>query len=156
MLDYTQFIGQQIVNKDGQIGKVIVFNKERIKVGYEKEEKLYSPDIAFKCGAIKFVEGTLNQLINQDIEDKDKTNQVKEQKVAKINQEAKVKIKKAIDRYKELDKKVYILKQLFGQDFIYPPMVEFQKKYPYIVAEVEADESWAATLRRIRHMDCND
>lgn len=156
MLDYQKFINQQIVNKEGQTGKVVAFTKERITIEIGGVQKLFNPEIAFKCGAIKFVDDSLNQLVNQDINKSAAIKEAKQQKVEKIHKEAQRRNKRAIQRYKELCGEANLLQQVFGKDFIYPPLVEFEKKYPYVIAEALEDESWAATWRRVKHMDCKD
>ena len=62
MLDFQQFVGKQIINSNGQTGVVISVTQERITIKFDNEE-IYNPDIAFKRGAIKFVDETLNKLM---------------------------------------------------------------------------------------------
>ena len=155
MLDFQQFVGKQIINSNGQTGVVISMTQERITVKFDTEE-IYNPDIAFKRGAIKFVDEALNKLILDDINIKEGVKEAQQQKVEKINKESKQRNKRAIDKYYELLKKQSLLKQMFGGDFIYPPLVKFIKKYPYIIAEAEEDKSWPSKWRRIKFMMCND
>ena len=138
-MDYQRFINQKVINKNNEIGTVVSFNKERITVSFRSKETAFNPEVAFANRFLSFEDEKLNQLIADEIlKKKEETN--KAQKTAH---------KVAIDRYKKvnarfqmLKRKDYVLKQLFGKDFLYPPFEEFKKQYYLIIEE----EDWIASI----------
>ena len=142
MNKYNQFINQEIITKDGNIGLVVGLTDERITIDFLAGQEMYKPDIAFKSSFIKFVDETMNsemmKIINNDKEEETKHQAV----IDKINRDAIKRNKRASEMYIELEKKDKALKRLFGGDFIYPPFERFKKKFPHAKRK-KSDMEWA-------------
>ena len=137
-MNYQPFLNQIVVNKEKQQGTVISINEDQVIINYPdirypNDEKTYNTKIAFKNGYLSFTNDDLNTLMSSIIISGEK--EIEKQK-AFINKNHDVIVKRhhlIIKQNQELKKKLKILKQLFGDDFIYPPYVEFMKKYGKII-----------------------
>ena len=128
-MDYTLFINKEIINKNNIKGIVISFDKEHIVIRYESDEKTYNPDIAFKSKFLSFVDDSLNTLIEENLFNKEQE-QIQKEVTAKDNRRKAVnRTKKVREMYTKLERKNRMMMSLFGRDFLYPPYIEFKKKY---------------------------
>ena len=135
-MDYQQFIGKEVLNKNQQRGQTVSFDKDRITVRFINGDKIFNPTVAFSNHFLTFLDDTLNHLVNEEFVKKEK-------QIIENRQKAH---KKAIDRYKrvnalyqKLKKKDQMLKALFGRDFIYPPFKELEKQYRLVI---NRDDDW--------------
>lgn len=134
-MDYKQFINQTIINSYDEKGIVVGFDDTYIVIKYKNEEKTYNRDIAFSNGFLAFTKKSLNLLINQDMNDKEELKKKRKEEIEKNNQFQLERRKKANRHYKKLSAKNRVMKALFGADFIYPPYVEFKKKYKNVIED---------------------
>ena len=134
-MNYNKFLNQPVMNKAGEKGVVVSFNKDHIVVKYDTCEKTYSTEITFKNKFIFFFDGELQDIIDENVKKKENEDQRKEKEFAD-NHKRVVDLSKRVNaRYTELAKKNYVLLHLFGIDFVYPPYHEFVKKYKYIIID---------------------
>ena len=134
-MDYSIFIGKEVINKKGMSGVVVLFDKEYIIVKYEKEEKTYHVDVAFGSGFLSFKDRSLNDAIGANLKQREIAKSENKELTQKNHKIAVERKKKVTALYKKLNTKNEQLKFLFGDDFIYPPYVEFKKKYKYLINE---------------------
>lgn len=134
-MSYEYFINKKVINSDNQEGIIISIDDEYITIRYSDSIKTYNREIAFKNNFLKLVEDNLNQVMRDDLDDKDKIKQIEKEKVEKCNKVAKDRNNRINEIYQKLLRKNNILKQLFGSDFVYPPLKEFEKKYKLLIAK---------------------
>lgn len=132
-MNYNDFINKQVINKNNEIGIVLSFDEINIVIKYPSEEKTYSPDVAFKTKFLIFKEDKLKNLIDQELHKKDVETQEKQNQIADFEKKYLIRKKKINETYDKLVQKNRTLLSLFGNDFIYPPLVEFEKKYKYYI-----------------------
>lgn len=132
-MNYNDFLNKQVVNKYNELGVVLSFDNEHIIVKYPNDEKTYNPDIAFKTGFLAFKNKSLKRLIDQDLLDKDIAAKKKEEELAENHRKHLARRKKVNETYKRMHAKNRMLLTLFGKDFIYPPIKEFEKKYKHLI-----------------------
>lgn len=129
-MEFGRFINQTIVNKNNEIGQVVSFEKERITVKFVDRKVIYNPQIAFSNHFLSFVDDDLNQLVEFEYIKKPQ----EEEKQQEMNHRFIVeRHKKVRARYIELQKKAYILRKLFGPDYVYPPFEELKRVYKYVI-----------------------
>ena len=124
-MNNQSFIDKEVVNKHGQRGTVIAFDEQRIVVKYPGEEKSYNPDVAFKNKFLSFVDESLNCSIDEDIQAKEK----RRQELSDLDKAILQQYKRIHEERARLESKNRTMRRLFGDDFVYPPYVEFVKKY---------------------------
>ena len=130
-MNYEKFINQKVTNYKGQKGYIVSFNQERVTVQLEDGQAIYKPDIAFKNKALVFDDDKFNQIMSGDLKEQDALEKEHKKKIEKINAEAiKINVMSS-KKYAELRHKDAILKNLFGDDFDYPPFIALKKKFPH-------------------------
>lgn len=132
-MNYKNFLNKQVVNKNNEVGVVLSFDSDHIVIKYLSDEKTYYPDTAFKSGFLTFKSKRLKQLIDQDLLNKEIANKKKEKELAEKHKKYNTKRTTVNKIYKRLCAKNRILLALFGNDFIYPPLEEFEKKYKELI-----------------------
>ena len=153
-MNREQFLNHEVINKNNQKGIVISFNERYIVIRYQDGDKTYNPDLAFKNGFLSFVGNNLNSLISNDLQSKDNAKAQKEKAIQKTKKEAIQRVKWINDRYQKLMKKWRYLKELFGSDFIYPPLEEFKKQYgPYINKTNALDMLFNVNRKPLKYLD---
>ena len=132
-MEYSKFINEQIVNANNETGVVTFFDETNIAVSYLKEEKKYDQNIAFKNKFLRFVDQSLQALIDQEIENKNSLEA--KQKAEELHNEQIMSVRrdKVNEYYKVIAVKNSQMQCLFGRDFIYPPYQEFMQKYGHLV-----------------------
>lgn len=135
MLNYSLFINKEVTNANNESGVVTSFDKDNIVVTYPSGNKTYKQALAFKNNFLKFKDENLNSLINEDQSNLQIEIKRKEESLIKAQDDYKNRAKVINRRYKELKGKQYMLRQLFGGDFVYPPYKEFKKKYNHIIVD---------------------
>ena len=136
-MNYENFINKKVINSDNQEGIIISIDDEYITIRYSDTIKTYNKEIAFKNNFLKIVESDLNQVIKDDLENKDNIKSLEKERVDKCNKIAKDRNNRINEIYQKMLKKNYILKQLFGSDFIYHPLKEFEKKYKLSITKFD-------------------
>ena len=132
-MNNEQFINQEVININNESGIVISFDDDYVVVKYNNTEKTYSRDIVFSNKYLAFKEQSLNQMIQEDLLLKEKTKKQQEEQFSK-NRETIIDRRNRINNiYKKLLHKNEIMKLLFGNDFLYPPYVEYIKKYKHYI-----------------------
>ena len=92
-------------------------------------QSLYRFDVAFKNKYLSFLDCSLNLLINEDLSFKEEL-KLQHEKEAENNRRIVINRSKKINEfYKKISAKNATLQYLFGRDFQYPPLIEFEKKY---------------------------
>ena len=134
-MNREQFVNKEIVNKDNQKGIVVSFDENLLVVRYEKEQKTYSPDIAFKSKYLSFLDEGLNKLIDEYISNKEQEESEKEQTRIRNHSLAIARNKRVSEGYAKLSAKNDVLHHLFGKDFEYPPFVKFMKQYRHLISD---------------------
>lgn len=132
-MNYNDFLNKQIINKNNETGVVLSFDKEHIVIKYSADVKMYSSDIAFRTGFLTFKNKNLKKLIEQDLLEKDIAAKKKEEEQAENHRKYLARRKKVNETYKRMCAKNRMLLALFGRDFIYPPLKEFEKKYKHLI-----------------------
>jgi len=132
-MNYNDFLNKQVVNKNNELGVVLSFDNKYIIVKYPNDEKTYNPDVAFKTGFLAFKNKSLKRLIDQDLLDKDIAAKKKEEELAENHRKYQARRKKVNETYKRMYEKNGMLLALFGEDFVYPPIKEFEKKYKHLI-----------------------
>ena len=127
-MNKEQFINKEIVNANNEVGIVTSFDDTFVTVKYQKEQKSYRIDLAFKNKFLSFKDNSLNILIENEIKTKDEIKDKQEKQIEENRVNHAAKFKKVNEIYDELDRKNDVLKALFGSDFLYPPYVEFVNK----------------------------
>ena len=146
-MNYQQFINQTVIDYRGQEGSVISLDSDKVVVQHSNEQVTYKTDIAFKNKALIFKNDELNNLINEDLDDREKASIIHQEKIDKINKEAIKRNKMASDKYIELEKKEKALKWLFGDDFVYPPFEALKKKFPHAKRKKTWIELWLEDMK---------
>jgi len=132
-VNYNAFIGSKIINKNGEQGEVVSFTKDRIVIAYLGGEKTYNPEVAIRNGFLSFVDEELSRLYNEELNNKDIVKKEQEEIARKIDAERPIKIQRVNKLNQQYIEKIRVLQALFGDDFIYPPYVEFIKKYKELI-----------------------
>ena len=132
-MNYNQFLNKEVINKNNQKGVVVSIDSQYLVVKYQNEEKTYNPDIAFKNKFITFIDDNLNHFIEGELMDKEKTNSYNQELVDAIHKSVVTKNKRILDYYDKISEKNGVLQYLFGGDFLYPPFVNFVKKYYQVI-----------------------
>ena len=133
-MNNEQLINKVVINKNNEQGKVISVNGPNITVKYDSEEKTYNFDIAFKNKFLSFLDEVVNQEIDNHLSNKESEEKKNEELVKKNDEIAKKRSNSINTLYEKLYYKNQIMKGLFGGDFIYPPYVEFVKKYKHLIS----------------------
>ena len=129
---FQKYINQKVLNLNNEEGIVTSMDDNYVVVKYKDESKTYKCEITFK-EFLKFMDSSLNEEIQKFLNEKEKITKQKEKQHADIEKFHKDRTKMVNKCYMELLKKVKCLKQLFGSDFVYPPLKEFEKKYKYFI-----------------------
>ncbi len=132
-MNYNLFLNKQIINKNNETGIVLSFDKDHIVIKYPLNTKTYNSDVSFRTGFLSFKNKDLKQLIDQSLFNQNIEAKKKEQEIIEVNKKYFARRKKVNETYKRLCKKNKMLLALFGRDFIYPPLKEFEKKYKYLI-----------------------
>lgn len=128
-------INQEVLNSNGEKGIVISFDEEHIVIKYPNKEVTYVTDIILKNEFITFINPQLNKLVEEYKNSKEEEKQNK-QVIKDKNEENVIELRKRINEmYKKLYYKNKMMKALFGHDFLYPPYIEFKKKYKNVITE---------------------
>ena len=135
IVNYSEFINQRIINKNGESGEVVFFSEDHITVRYPTGEKTYNPEVAMKNGFLLFADEKYQQLYNDELENKEMLKKNREEVVRKIDADRPTKIKRVNKLNEQYEQKIRILRGLFGSDFVYPPYVEFLKKYKELITK---------------------
>ena len=138
-MDYKFLIGQEVLTKNQERGQIVSFEKERITVRFKDGEKIFNKEVDFSKQFLTLLDEKLNHQLNEEYR-KNKEETIKQVEVA--HQVSITRNKRVNARYQRLKKKVYILKQLFGKDFIYPPFEELKKQYRLILNEDDTLRSY--------------
>ena len=133
MISYNNYINQEIVNKNDEVGTVLSFDKDRIVIKYPNSEKTYSTEIAIKTGFIAFKDTLLEDLLKLELQKSEEEQKKKQEECAEENEKFLAHVREINHVYVELLKKNKVLCELFGNDFKYPPLVEFEKKHQQIL-----------------------
>ena len=131
-MNNEQYINQLVIDYKGEKASIVSLDDEHVVIKQNNELITYNTQIAFKNKALVFVNEELNKLMHQQLNAANEIVVATQQKLEKTNKEAIKRNAMAHKKYCELEKKEKYLRKLFGHDFIYPPFVEFKKKYPYI------------------------
>lgn len=124
----NELINKEVINKNNEKGVVISIDEKHTVVNFDGVEKTFNTLLAFKIGFLKFVNAEDNKIITSKIEEIDQNiRKIKEAK-EKQERETLLRNKKAYETLASLTNKHKILMQLFGNDFVYPPLEEFKKK----------------------------
>lgn len=134
-MDFQIFLNQNIINKNGELGIVSSIDGNNVVVQYEEVFKTYNTIIAFSKYFLKFVIDIVQNQIELYLNEVKKKQNILEEQIKDNNAKAIEKNKKfeegldkkIMERYKELWHKDYKMKQLFGQDFKYPPLRRLQR-----------------------------
>ena len=132
-MNYNQLINKEVINKNKQKGVVVSCDSQYIVVKYQNEEKTYNSDIAFKSKFITFADDNLNRLIEGDLSNKEKAENYNQELIEAIHKSVVTKNKRILDYYDKISEKNGVLQVLFGGDFLYPPYINFIKKYYHII-----------------------
>ena len=129
-MDFKEFIGKEVLNKNNERGQTVSFDEERIIVRFNNVEKIFNPKVAFTSHFLTFVDDKLNRQINEEFVEKEiETTKRRED----IHQLVITRHKRVNQLYQTLKRKDRILRHLFGPDFIYPPFKDFKKQYRCII-----------------------
>ncbi len=125
----NELINKEVINKNNEKGIVKSIDEKHVVVNFNGVEKTFSTPLTFKNGFLKFVNDEDNELISLYLEEIDKN--IAKSKEAKDKQDSETlqRNKRAYDMFVYLSSKHKFLKKIFGNDFIYPPLEEFKKKY---------------------------
>ena len=132
-VNYNAFIGSKIINKNGEQGEVVSFTKDRIVIAYPGGEKTYNPEVAIRNGFLSFVDEELSRQYSEELNNKDKAKKEQEEIAKRIDADRPIKIQRVNKLNQQYVEKIRVLQALFGDDFIYPPYVEFVKKYKELI-----------------------
>ena len=133
MLISSNFESKEIMNKAHEVGVVLSLDEDYTIVKYPSGEKKYGTEYVFRNGLLSFTYESLNEMIQQHFRDKD--TEQKAQDKALNNKQAGF-LKRSLEankQYKRLLKKQSFLKEIFGEDFVYPPFEKFKKKYGNLI-----------------------
>ena len=135
-MNKEQFLNKEIINKNNERGLVVSFDDEHIVIKYKNEERTYCPDIAFKNKFLSFLDNSLNLSIDEDLSIKEELI-LQHEKEAEANRKIVINRSKKINElYKKISAKNATLQSLFGRDFQYPPLVEFEKKHRCYITRI--------------------
>ena len=132
MSDYKQYLDKKVINKYGEEGCVIEYDGVYIVIGYDNKVKTYNLEVAIKNGFIRFVDEELDSSSKEEVDMKLEQKEQEKEAILETNRKEINKIKRVFNTYKDLSEKNYMMQRLFGYDFIYPPYVEFMKKYRHV------------------------
>ena len=141
-MNYKDYINQEIVNKNNEIGIVVDFTETCITVQYPNGKKSYNPDIAFRNGFLSFSDNKIQALVNEGTSIKESIEKAKEQEIEDNRRQYLARRAKVNETFQRLNKKYMVLVSLFGDDFYYPPYAEFIKKYEKLID----DRDWIDRL----------
>ncbi len=116
-------------------GVVTSFDETYIIVKFISEEKKYRWDVAFISKSLSFIDKELNKTIYVELLRREGIRNAKEDALKEIKKEAIAKVKHINELYEKLSLKNEMMKCLFGSDFLYPPYVNFKKKYKGMITE---------------------
>lgn len=148
MLTSQYYLNKPIINKNNESGVLVSIDDEHTIIKYEDREETYNTSIAFKSGFLSFVDQELQTSITQVLNEKDAKQKAKEELANKNTKTCINRFKKIDETYKRLCEKNSVLLTLFGGDFIYPPLKEFEEKYRFLI-----DKS--RKYKDIRYFDSN-
>lgn len=140
MLNYSDFINKEVINACNERGVVTSFNNNNIVIAYPNESKTYVQALAFKMHFLRFTDESLNTLIKENLATLQSEEKKNEDDLNKVDEDYKNRAEVINRRYASLKKKQYMLRQLFGGDFNYPPLKEFKEKYKHVI--VDQDKLW--------------
>ena len=132
-MNFKEYINQQVINKNNEVGKVISLSDDHIVIEYEEASKTYNPSITFTNHFISFVNQSLNKSFEEYLKNKESLEKQKVEEIKNIQKKYIDKKQKVNKKYDELCYKDYVLKYIFGKDFVYPPLKEFEKKYQKMI-----------------------
>ena len=133
MLNYNDFIGHKIINKNGELGEVVSFNIDHLVIAYQTGKKTYNPEVAVRNGFLSFVDEDLKHQYDEELVNKDIVKKQKEEIARKIDADRPIKIQRVNKINDQYERKIRVLQSLFGKDFIYPPYVKFLRKYKDLI-----------------------
>lgn len=132
-MDYLKFINKRVTNKYGEEGIVMSFDKDYLLIRYEEGEKKYQTETVLKNKFLSFIDDDLNKEIDIYLLDKEQQDALSNEDIKKNHKIAIERNKKVNEHFLKLEKKNKEMKMLFGKDFLYPPYVEFLKKYKGLI-----------------------
>ena len=133
MLNHEKCLNKYIINKNNERGVLVSMDDEHIVIKYLDREETYSTSIAFKSGYISFIDARLQECVMNDIVDKADKEKAKEEIIIKNNKAYLERFKKINQTYKRLCEKNSVMLTLFGSDFIYPTLKEFENRYRLLI-----------------------
>ena len=133
MICYKDYLNQEIINNDNEVGTVLSFDQDRIVIKYPNTEKTYSSEIAIKSGFITFRNTQLEKLIESEFHELEENKTKKQEEAAKESEKHLAYVREINKTYWKLLRKNEVLCGWFGKDFKYPPLVEFEKKHQQIL-----------------------
>lgn len=148
-MEYKDFINKKIINKNNEEGVIQSYDKDYIVIKYSNSEKTYSSNIAFSSGFLTIKDDSLMNQVNENQLQIKELNKKKEETIKETNRKYLLRKKKVNETYKWLLTKSQKLRALFGPDFIYPPLVEFEKKYKYLIEDNKRHGSMENIIARV-------
>jgi hypothetical protein len=133
MMNYKDFINLPITNRENESGVVISFDEGSIVIQYQETVKKYHPSVAFRNGYITFNDLKVQEIISRHLLELESIAKVKLDINAINLQKFIIKKDKVNKIYRRLEEKNRALKELFGSDFNYPPLVKFERKFKYLI-----------------------
>lgn len=133
MPNYQEYLNKPIINKNNESGVLTSIDNEHTIIKYVNYEKTYCTSIAFKNGFISFLDSHLQECITQELNEIEAKEKAKEEVIDKNNKACLERFKKIDQTYKRLCEKNSVLLTLFGGDFIYPPLKEFETRYRFLI-----------------------
>ncbi len=131
---------KEIKNKNGENGVVTKIDKDYVYVKYESgETKKYSTNVTFQNNFLTFLNEEDTKIINDYFKKDEEENKTKNAINSKAREAEAEKIKRIEKEFNRLHKKESSLKHLFGEDFIYKPNQEFNKKYYRYTKKMETE-----------------
>ena len=141
-MDFKEFIGKEVLNKNNERGQTVSFDEERIIVRFNNVEKIFNPKVAFTSHFLTFVDDKLNRQFNEEFVEKEKETTKRREDMYQL---AITRHKRVNQLYRTLKSKDQILKFLFGPDFIYPPLKTLEKQYRAII---DRGDDWVRGIFR--------
>lgn len=139
-MDYNQFLNQEVITKNNETGIVVSFEKERITIKFSDRESIFNPQVAFSNHFLSFKNDTYNSMMDNEYITKPAEELAQREKE---HQFVVDRHKRVNARYEELRKKAYVLKKLFGPDYVYEPYEKLKKQYKHVVP---LEEDWIRSL----------
>lgn len=133
MINYKEYINKEIINQNDEVGTVLSFDQDRISIKYPKCEKSYSSEISIKSGFITFKDPFLNESAKLEFKALEEGRMNKAKESAKQSEEFLAKVREINQAHIKLLNKYHVLCSLFGSDFKYSPLAEFEKKHQQIL-----------------------